>query len=221
MYGKLLIEFDIVVKTGLHIGSSGAFSGIGAADSTVVRDAKTGYPIIPGSSLKGKLRTLLARSYTKDITKMPEHNDDSKDVCFLFGSSSPIHAASLQFADCFVKNADEMDRVGLTEVKAENTINRLTSQAMPRFIERVNPGTVFAGRIVYDLTNLMRVESDLQLLAKAMKLLQLDYLGGHGTRGNGRISLRNFELRVYEADLDVSKLTGFFREVDNYELLPD
>ena len=62
MYGKILIRCDLEVRTGMHIGGSSAFSAIGAVDSPVVRDPYTGYPIVPGSSLKGKLRTLLARS---------------------------------------------------------------------------------------------------------------------------------------------------------------
>ena len=62
MYGKILIRCDLEVRTGMHIGGSSAFSAIGAVDSPVVRDPYTGYPIVPGSSLKGKLRTLLASS---------------------------------------------------------------------------------------------------------------------------------------------------------------
>lgn len=67
MYGKILIRCDLEVRTGMHIGGSSAFSAIGAVDSPVVRDPYTGYPIVPGSSLKGKLRTLLARSTYQDI----------------------------------------------------------------------------------------------------------------------------------------------------------
>ena len=61
MYGKILIHCKLIVCTGMHIGDSSAFSAIGAVDSTVVRDPLTGLPIVPGSSLKGKLRTLLAK----------------------------------------------------------------------------------------------------------------------------------------------------------------
>lgn len=62
MYGKILITCSLVVRTGLHIGGSGIFSPIGAVDSPVIRDPLTQRPIVPGSSLKGKLRTLLVRS---------------------------------------------------------------------------------------------------------------------------------------------------------------
>lgn len=221
MYGKLIIKCDLIVRTGMHIGANNAYSAIGAADSLVIRDNISSLPIIPGSSLKGKLRTLIARSVCKDIEHMPKHDEDADEVKRLFGSSSPIRTARAMFSDCFVSNAEEMHHVDITEVKAENTIHRNTSMAMPRFIERVNPGTTFAVRIVYDVVNDAQVREDLALLAKGMKLLQMDYLGGHGTRGYGRVSLKNFEISGFEApDVDLDELTALFKEVDDYELLP-
>ena len=65
MYGKILIQCDLIVRTGMHIGASGAFSAIGAVDSPVVRDTLTGNPIVPGSSLKGKLRICRISKTTK------------------------------------------------------------------------------------------------------------------------------------------------------------
>lgn len=59
--GKLLIGAVLTVKTGLHIGDSSDFAPIGAVDSPFIRDPLTKAPIIPGSSLKGKMRTLLAK----------------------------------------------------------------------------------------------------------------------------------------------------------------
>lgn len=219
MYGKIRIQCKLVVLTGMHIGDSSAFSAIGAADSLTVRDPYTGLPIVPGSSLKGKLRTLLARSISGDIRKMPPYDDDDERVRRLFGSAKPVQAARLQFADCFVSNADEMRRFGITEVKAENSINRGTSEAKPRFIERVSRGTEFDVKLVYDIADESQIEEDLALLAKGMKLLQMDYLGGHGTRGSGRVNLREFQISPFEADVDAEKLTSLFREVEAYELL--
>lgn len=220
MYGKILIHCKLIVSTGMHIGDSSAFSAIGAVDSQVVRDPLTGLPIIPGSSLKGKLRTLLARSLSGDIQHMPKHDDDDVRIKRIFGSSSPVQAARMQFADCFVSNADAMRKVGITEVKAENGINRADSVANPRFIERVTRGTEFNVNIVYDIADEGQVVEDLSLLAKGMKLLQLDYLGGHGTRGSGRVSLRDFSVTPFEAELDIPELKALFKEVEEYELLP-
>lgn len=89
MYGKIIIHCVLTVKTGLHIGDSSAFSAIGAVDSPVVRDPYTNRPIIPGSSLKGKIRTLLVRSKCKDIEHMPDHKDDDSAILRLFGSAAP------------------------------------------------------------------------------------------------------------------------------------
>ena len=220
MYGKILIDCKLVVCTGMHIGDSSAFSAIGAVDSQVVRDPLTGLPIVPGSSLKGKLRTLLARSLSGDIQHMPKHDADDERIKRLFGSSVPVRAARLQFADCFVSNSDEMRRVGITEVKAENGINRADSVANPRFIERVSRGTTFDVKIVYEIADENEVMEDLSLLAKGMKLLQLDYLGGHGTRGSGRVSLRDFHVTPFDAEIESEKLKVLFQEVEGYELLP-
>lgn len=220
MYGKILIECDMIIRTGMHIGAADAFSAIGAVDSQVVRDLRTGDPIVPGSSLKGKLRTLLARSLSGDIQNMPKHDDDNIVIKRLFGSAKPVQAARLQFADCFVNNKAQMEKVGLTEVKAENGIDRIKSIANPRFIERVTAGTSFAVRIVYEIADESQMEEDLRLLAKGMKLLQLDYLGGHGTRGSGRVSFNHFKLTPFEAAVNTDALRDQFAEVEAYELFP-
>ena len=216
MYTKIIIQFDLEVKTGMHIGGSSTFSAIGAVDSPVIRDPLTGRPIVPGSSLKGKLRTLLARSYARDIEKMPDFKNDNAVVLRMFGSTSA--RSRLQFADAFVSNAEAMKAVGLTEVKSENVIKRMNSEAMPRQIERVNAGTVFAETIVYDVMDQAQMEQDLSELARAMKLLQMDYLGGHGSRGSGRVSLRNFRVSAFGEKVDCEALNRLFDEVAEYEL---
>lgn len=220
MYGKIIIRCKLTVKTGLHIGTSDAFSAIGAIDSQVVRDKLTGLPVVPGSSMKGKMRTLLARSEAGDVQRMLSYDKDSPVIKRLFGSSEPVKAARLQFADCFISNAEEMQRFGFTEVKAENAINRTNAIANPRFIERVNPGTEFAVCIAYNVEDSREVEEDFTALAKAMKLLQMDYLGGHGSRGSGRVSLKDFSLEAFQTDEDIEQLKQLFDEVDSYELLP-
>lgn len=218
MYGKILIQCDLIVRTGMHIGASGAFSAIGAVDSPVVRDTLTGNPIVPGSSLKGKLRTLLARSFSGDIEHMPDFKNDEAPILRLFGSADPVRAARLQFADCFVNNKEQMKAVGLTEVKFENAINRQNAVANPRQIERVNPGVCFGVNIVYEVRDSKTLLDDITLLAKGFRLLQLDYLGGHGSRGSGRVSFRNFRFTPIDTAADISALEELFAEVENYEL---
>lgn len=220
MYGKILIRCDLIVRTGMHIGGSSAFSAIGAVDSPVVRDPYTGLPIVPGSSLKGKLRTLLARSLCQDIEDMPDFSADDARILRMFGSAEPVRRSRLQFADAFLTNAEALSNKGVrvTEVKTENTISRANSVANPRQIERVIAGAVFGVSIVYDVTDPAQVEEDLALLAKGMKLLQMDYLGGHGSRGSGRVSLKNFTLENYGAPVELDSLKALFDEVDSYEL---
>ena len=220
MYGKILIRCDLEVRTGMHIGGSSAFSAIGAVDSPVVRDPYTGLPIVPGSSLKGKLRTLLARRRCQYIENMPDLSADDARILRLFGSAEPVRRSRLQFADAFLTNAEALSSKGVrvTEVKTENTISRANAQATPRQIERVIAGAVFGVSIVYDVTDPSQGEEDLSLLAKGMKLLQMDYLGGHGSRGSGRVSLKNFALEGYGAQADLSRLKSLFDEVDSYEL---
>lgn len=221
MTGKILIKCDLVVRTGLHIGGSSSFSAIGTVDSPVIRDLFTGLPIVPGSSLKGKLRTLLARRSCVNGETLPDFSADGEVLLRMFGGSEPVRFARLQFADAFLLNYDQLKGVGVTEVKSENTINRLTSKANPRQIERVVAGSRFGVNIVYNLSDPKEMEEDLSLLSKAMKLLQLDYLGGHGSRGNGRVSFQNFQVIPYpetlNVDLDGIRQT-FKTEVEEYEL---
>lgn len=217
MYGKLLIRCDLAVCTGMHIGGSNSYSAIGTVDSPVVRDPLTGRPILPGSSLKGKLRSLLVRSLCA-AEKLPNIDHDPEQVKDLFGSAQPPKPARLQFSDSFVINPEQMKAVGLTEVKSENVIDRKTSVANPRQIERVTAGTKFGVCITYQVTEEEQAKKDLALLAQGMRLLQLDYLGGHGSRGSGRVSLRNFRIEPFGTEMDTAPLEALFREVENYEL---
>ena len=220
MVGKLLIQCELVTITGLHIGGTDTFSAIGAVDSPVIRDARTGRPIVPGSSLKGKLRSLLARSISKDIEKMPDFDEDAEEIKALFGSSKPVHAARAQFADCFLINFDEMKQIGLTEVKTENGIRLSDSVANPRQIERVVSGVKFGVCITYNQIDEEQTRKDLELLARGLKLLEMDYLGGHGSRGSGRVSFRNFRVSN-ENNEDLGALAAIFDVVNEYELFPD
>lgn len=229
MPGKLIIRCELEVLTGMHIGGTDIFSAIGAVDSPVIRDSHSGLPIVPGSSLKGKLRALLAQSLNErtvfdhnsdDERAVSDHNSDDERILRLFGSSKPIRASRLQFSDCFMKNADKLKNVGVTEIKSENTISRADSKANPRQIERVIPGALFEVVITYNFIDAETADEDLRLLAKAMKLLEVDYLGGHGSRGSGRVKLRKFDVDSLDID-DDKQYVQLFSEVESYELFSD
>lgn len=197
MYSKLLIEGTIEVVTGMHIGGSDAFAAIGAVDSPVIKDGRTQEPIIPGSTLKGKMRTLLARSLSQSIV-LKQPNEDELEIRRLFGTSQAkgnektlLHSR-LIFSDCYLTNKEQLIKTGgMTEVKFENTINRQTAIANPRQIERVVRGAEFGLRIVYDVSEEAELERDFENIARAFALIEMDYLGGHGTRGSGRVKIKN------------------------------
>jgi hypothetical protein len=217
MFSKIQITGTIEVVTGMHIGGSEAFAAIGAIDSPVIIDPLSRKPIIPGSSLKGKMRALLAKAYNPTVVN---HNDDNDRISRLFGSSTndKLMTSRLIFSDMILANYDELHSKGLdsiTEVKFENTINRKTSIATPRQIERVIRGSKFELNIIYDVLEDYQDQAldDIKILVEGMKLLQYDYLGGGGTRGNGKIKFSNVT-----ADTVIGELPQELEDMINAEL---
>lgn len=201
--GKIIIEGIIEVVTGLHIGTSGDFSAIGAVDNIVIRDMVTKKPMIPGSSLKGKMRYLLSRTkYSETSLTLDDVKNENICIKRLFGSTNPVMSSRLQFQDMVIseESINKFDHVEFdlpfTEVKYENTINRATGEAMPRQQERVPAGSEFNLKLVYDIENIDELKEDFENISLMMDVLQDDYLGGHGTRGYGRIKFKNLELKV-------------------------
>src|SRR6478672_8928251 len=96
--GKLILEGEIQCQTGLHIGAGKGSLEIGGADNPVVKDA-FGMPYIPGSSLRGRLRSLLEQSLGLAVPselvfvskrkgqEVRIHQSDRPDdeICLLFG----------------------------------------------------------------------------------------------------------------------------------------
>ena len=127
--------------------------------------------------------------------------------------------ARLQFSDSFLLNADELkDRGSMTEVKFENTIDRLTSRANPRQIERVVRGSVFAIKLVYDMEVEDEIIPDFENISQALKLLSMDYLGGHGSRGYGKVTFSDFKIEVKSGNcpVDIEKLMQLLGGVEEY-----
>ena len=191
-----MITGKIKVVTGLHIGSGNTEMHIGGTDNPVIKNAVTNEPYIPGSSLKGKMRSLL-RLYTGG-------NDNGENVVKLFGSpagSDTVKPACLSFWDCFLtedwKKTIDKKQMLYTEVKMENSIDRTTGTATnPRNTERVLPGSEFDFKLTvkqYD------DEDVLPLVLGTMKLLEMDALGGSGSRGYGRVKFE--ELKIDGKDI--------------------
>jgi len=198
MFAKIQITGKLIVKSGLHIGGNTAFSAIGAVDSPVIRDVITNDPMIPGSSLKGKMRALLAKVYNEKL------ENDCFKICSLFGKSAKKdntenNTGRIIFSDLFLCNANDLKKrgIGVTEVKTENSINRLTAVANPRQIERVIRGAEFALNLIYEYDE-NQYKEDVELITTGLKLLKIDYLGGNGTRGYGKVDFSDFEvMHVY------------------------
>ncbi len=195
IYDKLKITGKLTLLTGMHIGASNDFAPIGAVDSIVVRDPMTSQPIIPGSSLKGKMRILLEKA----ILNVEDEN--GQEINRLFGASNPVIYSRLQFCDLFMtKNSVEKLKnktdLYLTEIKFENSIDRTTAIANPRQLERVPAGAEFEFVLVYNLENPDEVEEDFTNIATAIKLLHMDYIGGSGTRGYGKVKIKDINIEA-------------------------
>ncbi|MFN3412309.1 MAG: type III-A CRISPR-associated RAMP protein Csm3 [Exilispira sp.] len=201
------ISGKIIVKTGLHIGTSNDNLEIGGIDNPVIKNPLTNEPYIPGSSLKGKIRYLLEWKYNKFIINSEKGEpcncgESNCFICNIFGTSNSSSRKSgptrVIFRDAFL-NKEFAQKQGLDsfiEEKYENTIDRITAKANPRSMERVIPETVFDFEIVYKIYDLNNDngktdEDNFKYLLEGLKLLELDYLGGGGSRGNGKIEFKD------------------------------
>lgn len=223
MYSKIQITGILETKTGMHIGGSSAFSAIGAVDSPVIKDVRTNKPIVPGSSLKGKIRTLLAKKYNSEIVDNPDN--DNKCITRLFGSAKKIDGkvtpSKVLISDMFMINEEDIRKRGVqafTEVKFENSINRATAVANPRQIERVIKGLQFGVDIIYEVENGKEDEivDDIKVLTDGFKMLQYDYLGGSGSRGYGKVAFSDMKAEVVIGKVDdmvIEQVNGMLSDI--------
>lgn len=199
---KILISGEIEALTGLMIGGSNTAMGIGGPDKVVIRNPVTKQPYVPGSSVKGKMRSLLEVSFgyigDKAMGKVkngPGENPDHQTTV-LFGSArgdDRQRPSRIICRDGFLLNPNDLKGTELpfTEAKTEVVIDRITSMAMPRTFERVPAGARFGLNIVVNVFDDDKFKDELRSLTyKALQLLQDDYLGGSGSRGNGQVKIR-------------------------------
>jgi len=219
------IKGKIVLKSGLHIGAGDTEMHIGGTDNPVIKHPITQEPYIPGSSLKGKVRSLLemesglmAKTKGEPVQARTLNglSGDQKDKCLkilkIFGSSGSdtdaivennIGPTRVSFADCPLnaqwREKARTSRWDFFEVKSENSINRIEGTARnPRFTERVVSGAEFDFSVSLKL--LGENESDLfDYLLCGLKLLEMDALGGSGSRGYGRIAFQFDDAAVNDA----------------------
>ena len=226
--GKYIINADLRCITGLHIGGTDEGFEIGGMDNPVIKDPITGYPYIPGSSLKGKMRSFLEWADAKVKFETDKKGNPtgklcdcgSCDICIVFGCSAATSAKEptrLTVRDSFPKESSvknweaNLGEKIYTEVKTENAIDRLTSEANPRSMERVPADSVFEIEMLFDLYK----NDDVQKLKKifeGMMLLEDSSLGGSGSRGSGKVVFESIRISkrgvdYYTEDKDATTIT--------------
>ncbi|MGY4707271.1 type III-A CRISPR-associated RAMP protein Csm3 [Candidatus Bipolaricaulota sp. J31] len=221
--GRVFIGFEIHALTGLHIGGKGGGIQIGGVDKEIVRDPLTDRPYIPGSSLKGKIRCLLEKHYQLPINRKIANTwihsckdpDEYKNcpVCRVFGIPAEEKFGTqtrLLVRDIILSDESAQLLEGLSldrsyaELKTEVSIDRVTSAANPRTVERVPAGAIFKpGEMVYTIFNSDDGRADpsqdiehLSVVFEGMQLLEHDYLGGLGSRGSGRVAFRKISISL-------------------------
>lgn len=229
---NIILRGKIKVLTGLHIGGSKDKFEIGGVDNPVIRDPFTKYPYIPGSSLKGKMRMLLEFELGiveegKDKNGNPTGNyppTSKEPIVTLFGSSAEESTSGptrLIVRDSYpdeetIEMWKNLDSETLyAEYKAENTIDRMTSAANPRWLERVVKDSMFdfecvLGVYSMDSSNYLNGSNGLKAgnyfsnLETAIRLLEDSALGGGGSRGSGKVKFDLKERKVYTKDYYLS-----------------
>lgn len=210
MANKLLKKIEISgvlsLETGLHIGGTNSSMSIGGIDKAVIRNPLNNQPFIPGSSLKGKMRSLLEVSTGNIggrsggvVNNGPSSDLGSQGTPFsadLFGNAanSNPRPSRLIVRDLSLINHEELlakTEIPYTEGKTEVVIDRITSAAMPRQNERVPAGAQFKLNLVVNIweQDLHSQDQLIGLLFTSLQLLSDDYLGGHGSRGYGQVSI--------------------------------
>lgn len=205
---NIILKGKMECLTGLHIGGSKEKMEIGGVDNPVLRDPVNKLPYVPGSSLKGKLRSLLAFSLGKAETDFSAKFDENCPIQRIFGTSAEnrnIGPSRLLVRDAYpnsdtIKMWESLDSELLyTEYKPENSIDRLTSAANPRFQERVVKGSVFDVEFIYGIYGQDDVDAFNSFL-EALKLLEHSALGKSGSRGYGQVSFKFAEPIVIKAE---------------------
>jgi CRISPR-associated protein Csm3 len=250
--GTVIIKYNMKALTGLRVGGTKENFDIGGMDNPVIKtlgvienydgrgnNLPEGAPYIPGSSLKGKMRSLLewakgrveymieeAKRNSKEKKERKEEEEQGEneevkqagnpcicgrcEICKVFGTGSAKTLERMRLEELpgpprlrvfdayptwenIQKLQETLGENIFTEIKTENAINRLTSKANPRKVERVPAGVVFFGEMAFHLFAKEDPEL-LKVVFEGMRLLEDDYLGGYGSRGSGKVRFENIEV---------------------------
>lgn len=171
------------------------------------------------------IKTSIATSQGLEFNDKDTETINGDKYSKIKGRNAP---ARLIVRDCHLlpESADLLRKVDtglyMTEWKFENSIDRITSAANPRQFERVPAGAEFKLELIYTVEDATQAAEDLQNLAIALAILEDDALGGHGSRGYGKISFHNFDffyrsMKQYQriAAGDVEPLQSLVPKVEN------
>jgi CRISPR-associated protein Csm3 len=202
------MKFKIDLLDGMRIGGAGGGLEIGGVDPNLMalKDPVSGQPYVPGSSLKGKLRSTLEKEHGLGRDGKPcACGLRTCIVCPIFGAHMNMRADSgasrLTVRDArftheylTVWNQRIAEGLPLFEVKTENTIDRSRGTALnPRTQERVPAGTMFQAEM---LLKVFDGDDDGKMVASVKNALAIlerfDSLGAGGSRGSGHIAIRHF-----------------------------
>jgi len=190
----------VELLSGLHIGGGDDTMKIGGIDNGVIKDVNTDNPYIPGSSLKGKMRSLLEWNCrlvgygdgnpfnSTLLNKIPEPDKkDAQTLLKLFGDKEgEFGITRISVGDCHLSEVSK--NMILSEAKYENVINRQKGTAEhPRQTERVPAGVKFDFDIRIKVLDDDNKEEFIAMVKKGFELIEMDYLGGNGSRGYGRV----------------------------------
>jgi CRISPR-associated protein Csm3 len=209
--GYLTLRGTLRCVTGLRIGGEAQAIEIGGLDNPIIKDPLTGLPYVPGSSLKGKMRSLLEFRHNKVERSGDVHvcDDPGCVICRIFGTSAgagKVGPGRLIVRDAYLtdewksKIRERLQKgQPITEIKYENTINRITARANPRQMERVPAGVEFQLEIGYRVfaENGDGGKKDRELfqhVIEGLRLVEADTLGGSGSRGYGRVAFEGLAL---------------------------
>jgi CRISPR-associated protein Csm3 len=240
LQGRIILHSDIELLTGLHIGGSAAGLEIGGVDKSVIRNPRTRQPYIPGSSLKGKLRSLMEKAYGAPqnhrintiFIHLASNDREYQDIPIsrVFGTLPDKDGFSTKTPTRLIvrdvqltaQSAEELRKMRtdlpFTEVKTEAAIDRVTSAATPRQIERVPAGAVFGpAELVFSVytgegETPAEVAGLFDAVVEALGYLEDDYLGGMGSRGNGQVRFKNIAITARRTGPQSSTAPQSFRE---------
>lgn len=209
------IELEGIIKseTGLMIGGNKDNIEIGGVDNSFIKHPFTDMPYIPGSSLKGKIRSLLEHRYSPTKTGNGRACDCGHcKVCKYFGCfhNERIGPTRALFRDANLTQESEkmlqeyqLSKGMISDVKTENWIDRKTGRAGRgglRTVERVPAGTEFKFLITLRVFENDDEKDMINFIKEGLSLLEKDYLGSSGGRGYGKVKVKDLKIKDEEGN---------------------